>query len=258
MKKIIFFIIVLFIFINVKALEINSKNAILYNMNENSVIYEKNSSDIVQVASLTKIVTAITVIENVDDLDNEITITYDMLRNLDGYAKVGLKAGQRLSYKDLLYALMLPSAADAAQVLAISTSGSIENFSILMNETINKIGVNNSKFDNPVGMDSVNNYSTAYDMANILIYSLKNNAFKEIFETEEYYISNINKTVKRTLYTASDSYFANLDVETKQFMMADKQEYLSDYMKTFNIALDELRKKENSKYEEFGSEAKTI
>lgn len=202
MKKIILIFISLFIFINVQALEplkINSNNAILYNLNDNSVIYEKNSNEIVQIASLTKIVTAITVIKNVDDLEKEVTITSEMLQGLDGYAKAGFRVGDKLTYLDLLYALMLPSAADAAQALAIQTSGSIEEFANLMNKEIEKIGVTNSKFDNPVGMDSENNYSTASDLANILIYSLENETFKTIFNSNTYTIESLNKTVKKTL-----------------------------------------------------------
>lgn len=199
MKKILLVIITLFLFINVKALEINSKNAILYNMNEKEVIYEKSSEEIVQIASLTKIVTAITVIENIEDLDNEVIITRKMLQGLDGYAKAGFKVGDKLTYLDLLYALMLPSAADAAQALAIETSGSIEEFSNLMNQKIEEIGVTNSKFDNPVGMDSKNNYSTASDLAKILIYSLENETFKQIFNSNSYTIPSLNKTVKKTL-----------------------------------------------------------
>ena len=199
MKKIMLIIITLFLFINVQGLEINSKNAILYNMNDKSVIYEKNSEEVVQIASLTKIVTAITVIENVDNIDTQVTITNDMLKGLNGYVKVGLKRGDKLTYLDLLYALMLPSAGDAAQALAISTSGSIEEFSNLMNQTVKKIGVTNSKFDNPIGKDSKNNYSTASDLAKILIYSLDNEIFKTIFNSNTYKIKSINKTVKKTL-----------------------------------------------------------
>ena len=199
MKKIILIFIGLFLFINVSALEINSNSAILYNLNDNSVIYEKNSEDVVQIASLTKIVTAITVIENVEDLNKEVTITSKMLQGLNGYAKAGFKVGDKLTYLDLLYALMLPSAADAAQALAIETSGSIEEFANLMNQKVSDIGVTNSKFDNPVGMDSENNYSTASDLAKILIYSLKNETFETIFNTNTYRIDNLNKTVRKTL-----------------------------------------------------------
>lgn len=206
MKKLILVIITLFLFINVNALEINSKNAILYNMNDKEVIYEKNSEDIVQIASLTKIVTAITVIENTDNLEKEVTITKDMLKGLNGYAKVGFKVGDKLTYMELLYALMLPSAADAAQALAIDMSGSIEEFANLMNQKVEEIGVTNSKFDNPTGMDSENNYSTASDLAKILIYSLENDTFKTIFNSNYYTINSINKKIEKTFITTSSLY----------------------------------------------------
>lgn len=199
MKRILLIFITLFLFININALEIKSKNAILYNMNEKKVIYEKNSEEIVQIASLTKIATAITVIENNKDLNKEIIISKDMLKGLNGYVKVGLKVGDKLTYLDLLYALMLPSAGDAAQALAISTSGSINEFSNLMNKKVSDIGLNNTKFDNPIGKDSDNNYSTASDLAKVLIYSLKNDTFKTIFNSNTYYIKSLNKTVKKTL-----------------------------------------------------------
>ncbi|MBR6689905.1 MAG: D-alanyl-D-alanine carboxypeptidase [Bacilli bacterium] len=206
MKKILLVFITLFLFININALEINSKNAILYNMNDKKVIYEKNSEEVVQIASLTKIVTAITVIENTEDLNKEVIITKEMLKGLEGYAKAGFKVGDKLTYLDMLYALMLPSAADAAQALAIDKSGSIEEFSNLMNQKILEIGVTNSKFDNPIGMDSENNYSTAYDLAKILIYSLENETFKKIFNTNYHTINSINKKVEKTLITTSNLY----------------------------------------------------
>ncbi len=210
MKKVMLIILSLIINIDIIcAIEINSKSAIMYNMNDDEIIYKKEENLRLPVASLTKIVTAITVIDNVENLDKEVNITYDMLENLDGYAKVGLKVGDTLTVKELLYALMLPSAGDAAQALAISTSGSIKDFSILMNDEIKKIGVSNSKFDNPIGMDSENNYSTAYDMAIILKYSLKNNTFKKIFETNEYYIESINKEINKTISSISENY--NID-----------------------------------------------
>ena len=210
MKKVMLIIFLLIINIDIIcAIEINSKSAIMYNMNDDEIIYKKEENLRLPIASLTKIVTAITVIDNVENLDKEVNITYDMLENLDGYAKVGLKVGNTLTVKELLYALMLPSAGDAAQALAISTSGSIKDFSILMNDEIKKIGVSNSKFDNPIGMDSENNYSTAYDMAIILKYSLKNNTFKKIFETNEYYIESINKEINKTISSTSKNY--NID-----------------------------------------------
>lgn len=191
-------------------IEVKSNNVIMYNLNDNSIIYEKNSNEKVSIASLTKIMTAITVIENKESLDEYVVISSDMLLGLDGYAKADLKVGDKVKVIDLLYALMLPSASDAAQALSISTSGSVYEFSKLMNEEAKKIGALDSHFDNPVGMDSINNYSTALDVAKILIYSLNNKTFKEIFESNSYYISSINKTVEKTIIKTSDSY--NIDI----------------------------------------------
>ena len=198
-KKIIIIMILFIVIFPIYALdfEINSKEAILYNLNDNEILYEKDSDTKTSIASLTKIVTAITILEDTN-LSNEVTITYNMLKGLDGYVKVGLKAGDKVSVKELLYALMLPSAADAAQALAIYKSGSIEEFSNLMNEEVKKIGAINSNFTNPVGKDDENNYSTAKDLATILIYSLNNNTFKEIFEANEYYLVSINKKIEKT------------------------------------------------------------
>ena len=211
MKKIIIILVVLLSFIDVYALDIKSKNAVLYNLNDNNMIYEKNAYDRVQIASLTKIVTAITYIENNRDLSTYVTVKNNMLYGLSGYAKVGLKSGDRLTKLELLYALMLPSAADAAQVLAINNSGSIDKFVELMNKEVEKIGVKNTHFDNPVGMDSKNNYSTAYDMAQILMYALKNETFKTIFQADQYYISSLNKNITKTVKDKERDY--NLDTK---------------------------------------------
>lgn len=211
MKKVVFLLVLLFV-TSVNAIEIKSNNAVLYNLNDDEIIYEKNSLDSVQIASLTKIITAITVIENVNDLDQYVSIKYEMLTGLDGYAKIGLKVGDKLTYRELLYLLILNSAADAGQALAYSVSGSIDDFSILMNNTIKKIGTKNSKFDNPVGMDSDDNYSTAADLALILKYCLKNKEFKTIFEANEYYINSLDIKAQKTLRKTASQYNINADM----------------------------------------------
>lgn len=197
MKKILLTIILFIIVLSIYALEINSKSAILYNLNDDEILYEKDSNERLSIASLTKIVTAITIIED-SDLNDEVVINYKMLTGLDGYARIWLRAGDRLTVEELLYAIMLPSAADAAQSLAIYKSGSIEKFSDLMNEEIKKIGVSNSHFTNPVGIDDEDNYSTARDLADILRYALKNDTFKTIYESNSYYIKSLGITIYKT------------------------------------------------------------
>ena len=207
------FLILILLQINVVYAEefnITSKSVILYNMNENKVLYELKSNEKLQIASLTKIMTVITAIEHNDDLNKEVVLTNDMLKGISEYTQVGFKEGDRPTIKDLLYGSMLPSGADAVNALAISTSGSINKFVELMNEEAKKLKLNDTLFDNPIGMDSENNYSTASDMAKLLIYSLKNKTFKEVFTAREYKIECLNKTVKTTLVSYSRSY--GLDV----------------------------------------------
>ena len=202
MKKILFSILLFIVILPVYAIDlnINSKSAILYNLNDDEVLYEKDSQERLSIASLTKIVTAITIIEN-SNLDDEVLINYNMLKNLDGYARIWLSVGDKLTVEELLYATMLPSAADAAQSLAIYKSGSIEEFANLMNDEVKKIGATNSHFTNPVGMDDEDNYSTASDLGLILKYALKNDTFKAIYESDEYYIKSLKRTVYKTTST---------------------------------------------------------
>ena len=207
MKKIVVFLVAFFSFVGTifaYDFDIKSEKVIMVNLNEDMILYNKDENDKVQIASLTKIITAITVIENQPDLNKMVTIKSNMLAGLDGYAKLGLKVGDQVSYFDLLYALMLPSAADAGQALAIDMAGSIDGFADMMNKEIEKIGVKNSHFTNPVGMDNDNNYSTAKDLYLILEYALKNDTFKALFESKEHYLSTVGKTVYKTVNTTAN------------------------------------------------------
>ena len=190
--------------------DITSDNVILYNLNDNEVIYEQNSEERVQIASLTKIMATIVAIENNENLDSEVVITKESLKGISEYTKVGFKVGDKVTIRDLLYGTMLPSGADAVLALGIHTSGSVDGFVDLMNEKAVELGLENTSFDNPIGMDGDNNYSTASDMASILMYALENDTFRDIFTTMEYNISSVNKTVKSTLIGYSKSY--GLDV----------------------------------------------
>lgn len=185
--KIIWILLLSIIFIEkIGAIDIYSNNGVLYNMNENKILFSKNSQEKVSIASLTKIMTAIVAIENIDDLNQEITISEQAFIGLDGYAKAGFKIGQTVTYEDLLYGLLLPSGAECANALALSISGNIEDFVKLMNEKAQELGLENTRFSNPIGMDDINNYSTVEEVAQILKYALKNEEFYKIFITKEY------------------------------------------------------------------------
>ena len=143
--------------------------------------------------------TVLVSIENVKNLDKKITISSKMVDSIPwDVAKFGFKKGEKVTYRDLLYASMLPSAADAIYGLEISISGSEKEFVKLMNNKVKELGLKDTKFANGVGLYNKNNYSSAYDMAQILQYALKNKTFKEVFSTRKYKMTN-GKTVYSTL-----------------------------------------------------------
>ncbi len=205
MKKIVLFILCFFTFIiNVFALDdptLYSKNYCLYDLTDDKMIYEKNIKERTNIASLTKIMTTITAIEKINNLDDYVTITSEMLSNIKYDASLaGLKIGDKLTYKDLLYASILPSGADATQALAYSLSGSINNFVNDMNTLAKKIGMESSNFVNVTGLDIDNHYSTVSDLLKMLQYALRNETFKTIYTTKSYTLSNglvVDATVKK-------------------------------------------------------------
>lgn len=211
MKKICVFILSLFIFtINIYAvnIDIDSSKAIIYNLNDDKVLYEKASNEKTKIASLTKIMTCLVALDKITNIDDEVTVEYQDLKNLKGYAVAGFRVGSKVTYKDLLYALMLPSAADAANILSRSIAGSVDEFVKLMNDKVSSLGLKNTHFSNPIGMDN-DNYSTASDMAIILKEAIKNDTFKELYNTDEYTTSNNIKLTKTTNKIAKNY---NLDI----------------------------------------------
>ena len=210
MKRVLKFLIILLIvyipIVYAEEFNITSDYVIMYNLNDDKVLYELESNKKAQIASLTKIMTTIVAIEHNEDINKEVTITKEALTGIADYTKVGFKVGNTATIKDLLYGTMLPSGADAVNALAIETSGSIDEFVSLMNEKAKELKLENTHFDNPIGMDSQDNYSTARDIAELLKYSLKNEVFKEIFTARTYTIPSINKEVSSTLIGYSKSY----------------------------------------------------
>jgi D-alanyl-D-alanine carboxypeptidase (penicillin-binding protein 5/6) len=212
-NKIILLIICLLVCIsNVNALDIESSNAILYNLNTDEVIYEKNSEEEIKIASLTKIMTTIVAIENIDNILSKVTITNDMIEGLiEANAMViGFKVGDIVTYEDLLYATLLPSAADAAQALAISISGSVDEYIKLMNDKAKLLGLNNTLFTNTTGLDYKDNHSTVKDVSILLKYCLNNETFKKMYETK-YYTSTTGLFMMSNLEKNLIKY--NLDID---------------------------------------------
>ena len=181
----IFLSIFLFIsIVNAEELDLNLKSEryILYNLDNDSIIVEKDAYSKTNVASLTKIMSTIVSIENAKDYNSDITITSDMISGIAAdVAKVGLKKGQKVKYDDLIAGSLISSGADAIQALSIYSNGTLKNTIGLMNTKVSELGLKNSNFTNVVGLYDKYNYSSAYDMAQILKYALKNDRFKKIF-----------------------------------------------------------------------------
>ena len=160
----------------------SAQSMVVIETSQNKILYSKNENQKLPMASTTKIVTAITVIEHAKDLDEIISVPKSA--TLVEGSSVYLRAGEMLSLRDLLYGLMLRSGNDCAETLALHIGGSLENFANMMNETATNIGALDSHFVTPHGLDDKEHYTTAIDLAKITSYALKNPDFKQIVSTK--------------------------------------------------------------------------
>lgn len=174
-------------------LSVNAKAALIVETNTGKIIYEKDIYEQNYPASVTKILTAILTLENCD-LDDVVTVSQSAISHIPtGYVIAPLYVGEQIAIKDLLYALMLKSANDAAYVLAEHVGGSVDGFSEMMNKKAEELGCKNTHFVNPNGIHNQNHYTTAYDMYLISNYAMKNETFKKIVSTYEYTLLPTNK-----------------------------------------------------------------
>lgn len=192
-KKILCFIILLILPASVNAFDTNAKSVVLMDADSNRVIYNKNPHYIQSVASISKIMTAIVAIEN-GNLNKTVTVKEEILKAYG--SAVYLKVGEKIKLEDLLYALMLRSGNDAALEIAYATIGSEEAFVNLMNKKAKSLGMKDTTFKNPSGLDEEDggNLSSSYDMALLMSYAMKNEEFKTIVKTK-YHKVKTNKNV---------------------------------------------------------------
>lgn len=197
--KILLFICLLFLPINILAeeLKIYSNNALVYNLDTNEILYTKNEKEKIQIASLTKMMTIIVSLENIKDLDELVKIP--KINYLYEYSRIGFEYNEEVTYRDLLYSAMLPSAADATESLAILISGSTDKFVSLMNNKSKELNMNNTSFSNTFGKDSKDNYSTIEDLLKLMKYSLNNPEFYRMFTTKTYKLTN-GKNINSSIF----------------------------------------------------------
>lgn len=163
-----------------QCLGIQADGGILIDADSNAVLYEKNADQPYYPASITKILTALIIIENCD-LEEMVTFSDNAINNVESNSSnMGAMVGDVLSVRDCLYGLMLASANEAANALAEHCSGSIEAFTDLMNEKARELGCTGSHFANPSGLNNENHYVTARDMAAIMQAAISNPTFVEI------------------------------------------------------------------------------
>ena len=194
MKKIILFSLLLFLFMpNIKASTSTAHSYILMDSKTGRVLEGKSINEEMLIASITKIMTSVVAIES-GKLDEEITVDDTILKSYG--SGVYIEVGEKIKLKDLLYGLMLRSGNDAALMIAKFVSGSVDKFVIDMNNKASEIGMNNTKFVNPSGLDNEDggNYSTSYDMALLTRYAMKNINYREIVSTKSYKIQTNKKT----------------------------------------------------------------
>lgn len=167
-------------------ISIEAEGGIVMDADSGAVLYGKNMNEAYFPASITKILTALIVIENCD-LDEIVTFSHDAVYNVEtGSSSAGLDVNDKLTVRDTLYAMLLKSANEAANGLAEHTAGSIEAFADMMNEKAAALGCTNSHFVNPSGLNNPEHYTTAYDMALIAQAAFKNEIFTEIDSTLYY------------------------------------------------------------------------
>lgn len=175
-------------------------SAVLIEAETGTVIYEKNADEKRAMASTTKIMTAILTIE-AGDLDREFTVDSYAIR-VEG-TSMGLREGDRVSRRDLLYGILLPSGNDAANAAAVSVSGSIGSFVELMNEKAAELGLASTHFVTPSGLDADGHCTTARDLAALTAYAMKNETFREVVSCPSARVEFGNPPYMRTLYNSN-------------------------------------------------------
>ena len=178
------------------ALETSAKAAAVINADTGEIIYAENADERLPMASTTKIMTALLLCENAD-MEKEITVTAQMLK-VEG-SSMGLMPGDRVTYRDLLYGMMLASGNDAANVTAVSLAGTTEKFAEMMNKRAAELGLTQTHFVTPSGLDADGHCTTARELALLAAAALENNDFAKAAASESAVLNYGNPPYRRVL-----------------------------------------------------------
>jgi D-alanyl-D-alanine carboxypeptidase len=191
---------------------LTAHSAILMDVDTGIVMAQKNPEERMPMASLTKIMTAAIILDS-HKLSEVVTVKDDFNRVPEVGVRIWLQQYEKVTVGDLLLGLLLPSAGDAALALAEYHSGSVEKFVDEMNAKAKTLHLLNTHFMNPIGLDEDNHYSTAYDLAMLTRYALKNPDFRRIVRTSDATITSTNGKISHTLKSTDELLNSYLDIE---------------------------------------------
>ena len=196
-----------------------SPTCLLMEASTGKVIYEKNGYEKAYPASTTKIMTAILTLEHCN-LTDVATASYEAVYSVPvGYSNANIQVGEELTINQLLNVLLINSANEAANVLAEHIAGSVDSFATMMNAKAEELGCLNTHFVNPNGVHNENHYSTAYDLALMGRYAMKNDTFRELVNTKFYTLPATNK------YLTNDRVFGT----TNELLKKDTRDSVDNY-----------------------------
>lgn len=194
--------------------DISAECAVVISQQTGEIVFQKNAYKRHSMASTTKIMTSLIAAQS-GRLHDEIVVSDKMIQ-VEG-TSMGLLPGDRVSLYELICGMLLPSGNDAANVTAYHIGGNVENFAKLMNDEAKIIGMRDTNFVTPSGLDNENHYSTAYDMALLGRYAVKNPVFKSVCSSKSITLSYGNPPYRRTLYNHNrllESYKYALGIKT--------------------------------------------
>ena len=201
--------------------ELETPNLFLAQTNTGKVLYERNADEKIYPASVTKLMTAILVVENCE-LDEIVTVSENAVFSVpSGYVNANLQVGEELTVEDLLYVMLIPSANDAANALAEHVGGSIESFGAMMNTRAKELGCTGSNFTNPSGLQEKDHYTTTRDLYLISREAITKPIIKKIIKTTQYTLPETNK------YT--DTKLKRVFATTNYMIKTSLTKYYCDY-----------------------------
>ena len=173
---------------NINLNTLYSPYAVLVDLESGNVLAEQNSAERMYPASLTKIMTALIAIEETEDMEQTTTLPSDIFPSLyeENASLAGFQPGETVTWKDLLYGVMLPSGAECCLTFARQIAGSEGTFVDLMNKKAEELGMNDTHFANATGLQDKKHYSTVRDIAVLLRYALENDTFRQVFTARRY------------------------------------------------------------------------